>query len=198
MSKKIKITIAIALMVLSIPFCTRWFSTVGYYFSDEREQASSSLKYRLTGTKTVEVAGLERFWSGEVIIPEKTIYCGYLCTVTSIGKDAFYGCSRITSVKIPTSVTEIGEWAFADCSRLTSIEIPSSVTEIGEWAFSGCSRLTSVEIPSSVTEIGEGAFSRCNGLTSVEIPSSVTKIEMYAFSGCSGLTSVEIPSSVKK
>ena len=175
MSKKIKITIAIALMVLSIPFCTRWFSTVGYYFSDEREQASSSLKYRLTGTKTVEVAGLERFWSGEVIIPEKTIYCGYLCTVTSIGKDAFYGCSRITSVKIPTSVTEIGEWAFADCSRLTSIEIPSSVTEIGE-----------------------GAFSRCNGLTSVEIPSSVTKIEMYAFSGCSGLTSVEIPSSVKK
>ncbi|MBO7443084.1 MAG: leucine-rich repeat domain-containing protein, partial [Paludibacteraceae bacterium] len=119
------------MIVLSIPFCKRWFSTVEYYFSDDRKQATSSLKYRLTGTKTVEVAGLERFWSGEVIIPEKTIYCGYLCTVTSIGKDAFYGCSRITSVKIPTSVTEIGWGAFYGCSGLTSVEIPSSVTEIG-------------------------------------------------------------------
>lgn len=187
MGKTIKITIAIALMVLSIPFCTRWFSTVGYYFSDEREQATSSLKYRLTGTKTVEVAGLERFWSGEVIIPEKTIYCGYLCTVTSIGKDAFYGCSRITSVKIPTSVTDIGDYAFGGCSELTSVNIPSSVTKIGWRVFSGCNGLTSVEILSSVTEIGSGAFRDCSGLRSVEIPSSVTKIGWLAFKGCKKL-----------
>ena len=158
MGKTIKITIAIALMVLSIPFCMRWRSTVEYYFSDEGEKATSSLKYRLTGTKTVEVAGLERFWSGEVIIPEKTIYCGYLCTVTSIGKKAFYGCSRITSVKIPTSVTDIGKYAFLGCSGLTSVEIPTSVTEIGWGAFEECSRLTSVNIPSSVTKIGSEAF----------------------------------------
>ena len=196
MGKKIKITIAIVLMVLSIPFCKRWFSTVEYYFSDEGEKATSSLKYRLTGTKTVEVAGLERFWSGEVIIPEKTIYCGYLCTVTSIGKKAFYGCSRITSVKIPTSVTEIGDYAFKGCSSLRDVEIPMSVTDIGKYAFLGCSGLTSVEIPSSVTEIGWCAFSGCSGLASVEIPSSVTEIGGGTFSDCSGLASVEIPSSV--
>ena len=190
MGKKIKITIVVAVIVLSIPFCMRWYSTVEYYFSDEGKQASSSLKYKLTGTKTVEVAGLERFWSGEVIIPEKTIYCGYLCTVTSIGKDAFYGCSRITSVKIPTSVTDIGEYAFGGCSGLTSVEIPASVTEIGWRVFSGCNGLTSVEIPSSVTEIGSGAFRDCSGLRSVEIPSSVTEIGEEAFYGCSGLTSV--------
>lgn len=196
MSKQIKITIAVALIVLSIPFCKRWFSTVEYYFSDEGEKATSSLKYRLTGTKTVEVAGLERFWSGEVIIPEKTIYCGYLCTVTSIGKKAFYGCSRITSVKIPTSVTEIGDYAFKGCSSLRDVEIPMSVTEIGKYAFLGCSGLTSVEIPTSVIEIGWGAFEECSGLTSVEIPSSVTEIGAGAFEGCIGLTNLEIHTSV--
>ena len=198
MGKKIKITIVVAVIVLSIPFCMRWYSTVEYYFSDEGKQASSSLKYRLTGTKTVEVAGLERFWSGEVIIPEKTIYCGYLCTVTSIGKDAFYGCSRITSVKIPTSVTEIGSKAFSGCSGLTSVKIPSSVTEIGNGAFYDCSGLTSVVIPSSVKKIGDYAFRDCSGLTSVEIPMSVREIGEEAFENCIGLTNLEIPTSVEE
>ena len=99
MGKKIKITIAVALMVLSIPICMRWYSTVEYYFSDEGKQASFLLEFSLTGISTVEVRGQENCQGDEIIIPEKTIYCGYLCTVTSIGKDAFYGCSRITSVK---------------------------------------------------------------------------------------------------
>lgn len=197
MGKKIKITIAIVLMVLSIPLCTRWFSTVKYYFSDEGKQATSSLKYRVTGTSTVQVAGFEEGQTEKtIIIPEKAICCGYLFTVTSIRWHAFHGCSGMTSVKIPSSVTKIGWEAFSGCSGLTSVEIPSSVTEISEYAFKGCSSLTNIEIPSSVTEIGDYAFSGCSGLTSVEIPSSVTEIGEHAFEGCSGLTSVEIPSSV--
>ncbi len=189
MGKKIKITIAIVLMVLSIPLCTRWFSTVKYYFSDEGKQATSSLfKYRVTGTSTVQVAGFEEGQTEKtIIIPEKAICCGYLFTVTSIRWHAFHGCSGMTSVKIPSSVTKIGWEAFSGCSGLTSVEIPTSVTEIGGGAFSGCSGLTSVEIPSSVTEIGDGAFSGCSGLTSVEIPSSVTKIGWLAFKGCKKL-----------
>lgn len=174
MSKQIKITIAVALIVLSIPFCKRWYSTVEYYFSDEGKQESSSLEFSLTGTNTVEVTGIKKGQTEKtIIIPEKAICCGYLFTVTSIRWHAFHGCSGMTSVKIPSSVTKIGWEAFSGCSGLTSVEIPTSVTEIGEWAFYDCSGLTSVVIPSSVKKIGDYAFSGCSGLTSVEIPSSV-------------------------
>ena len=115
--------------------------------------------------------------------------------VTSIGANAFDGCSGLTSITIPSSVTSIGEHAFYGCSGLTSITIPSSVTSIGAYAFSGCS-VTSITIPSSVTSIGAHAFWGCSGLTSITIPSSVTSIEKYVFSGCSGLTSITIPNSV--
>ena len=90
---------------------------------------------------------------------------------------AFYGCSGLTSVEIPSSVTEIEVYAFSGCSGLTSVEIPSSVTKIGKGAFSGCSGLTSLKIPMSVREIGDEAFKDCIGLTSVEIPTSVEENE---------------------
>ena len=162
-------------MVLSIPFCMRWRSTVEYYFSDERKQASFLLEFSLTGTSTVEVRGQENCQGDEIIIPEKTICCGYLCTVTSIGRGAFLDWHFLKSVEIPTTVTEINEFAFYGCSGLKSVKIPSSVTRIGEFAFYGCSGLTSVEIPLSVTEIGAGAFEGCIGLTNLEIHTSVTE-----------------------
>ena len=41
--------------------------------------------------------------NGDVTIPDG---------VTSIGDNAFLGCSSLTSVTIPNSVTSIGFWAF--------------------------------------------------------------------------------------
>ena len=135
-------------------------------------------------------------YSGEVVIPESVEHEGTAYSVTSIGDQAFDGCSGLTSVTIPNSVTSIGDQAFDGCSGLTSVTIPNSVTSIGNYAFYKCSGLTSVTIPNSVTSIGYGTFDSCSGLTSVTIPNSVTSIEDWVFDGCSALTSVTIPNSV--
>ena len=128
--------------------------------------------------------------SEAVVIPAK-VYAGSTeLTVTSIGENAFAGCTGLTSVTIPSTVTSIGDAAFIGCSGLTSMTIPSGVTTIGNYAFYGCSGLTSMTIPSGVTTIGMGAFLNCSGMTSVIIPSSVTTIGDAAFFSCSNLTSV--------
>jgi hypothetical protein len=101
------------------------------------------------------------------------------------------------NVVIPASingypVTSIGANAFYNLTTITSVTIPNSVTSIGSSAFQSCSGLTSVTIPNSVTSIGSGAFANCSGLTSVTIPNSVTSIGSYMFAGCSGLTSITV------
>ena len=117
-------------------------------------------------------------------------------SVTSIGRGAFHGCWKLTSLTIPSGVTSIGYSAFRGCSGLTSLTIPSGVTSIDSEAFRGCSGLTSLTIHSGVTSIGNYAFYGCSGLTSLTIPSGVTSIGNQAFYGCSGLTSLTIPSGV--
>ena len=135
-------------------------------------------------------------YQGNVVIPEEVTYMNRTRSVTSIGSQAFYKCSGLTSITIPNSVTSISDGAFYGCKGLTSVTIPNSVTSIGQSAFYDCKGLTSVTIPNSVTSIGHFAFAYCSSLTSVTIPNSVMWIGERAFLGCSGLTSVTIPNSV--
>lgn len=115
--------------------------------------------------------------------------------VTSIGANAFYGCSKLTSVTIPEGVVSIGGSAFHSCTALESVTIPDSVTSIGNFAFA-FSGLTNVDIPVSATSIGSSAFYSCAALENVTIPEGVTRIQSDVFYGCTSLASVKIPSTV--
>ena len=80
-------------------------------------------------------------------------------SISSIGRDAFYGCTQLRSIKIPSGITEIDSYTFEGCTSLTSVEIPSSVTRINREAFYGCSSLATITIPASVRVIEYRAFS---------------------------------------
>ncbi len=60
---------------------------------------------------------------------------------------------------IPSSVTTIGPQAFTGCTSLMSVMIPSSVTTIAVQAFAICSALTSVTILSRNASFGSNVFS---------------------------------------
>lgn len=116
--------------------------------------------------------------------------------VTTIGNEAFRGCTGLKSITIGNGVTNIGESAFAECTGLTSVTIGNKVKNIGSYAFYNCTGLKNVTIENDVKTIGEGTFSACTGLTSVTLSDSVTDIGSYAFNKCTGLTDIIIPDSV--
>ena len=72
-------------------------------------------------------------------------------------------------MSIPNSVTSIGSDAFSGCSGLTSITIPNSVTSIGDYAFAGFKQLKNVycyaeEVPSTDNRAFKGSDIRYSTL----------------------------------
>ena len=129
---------------------------------------------------TLDLSGSKIVKGGDIYFYSSYFYCYTSDDV--IGAYAFYGCSSLTSLTLPSNVTKIGESAFEGCSGLTSLTLPSSVTSIGSSAFHGCSGLTSLTLPSSVTSIGSSAFYGCSGLTSIYVSwESPLSIDAYTF-----------------
>lgn len=120
--------------------------------------------------------------------------------VTSMGSNAFYGCTALQTYTIPPKVKIIQASAFNNCTALTSIDIHSNVTSIGSNAFKGCTALTGdLVIPSGVATLGTNCFQNCTGLNGNLIinSSDLIAIPNYAFSGCTNFSKITLPSTVK-
>lgn len=175
--------------MLAILILTMTFVSV----NAQKRFTADGIAYQTTSDNTVKVTSGENkvpsggTYTGDITIPSTVTSSGVTYSITSIEKNAFYNCTGLKSITLPSTIELIGEGAFSGCSGLTSVALPPELRSIENEVFESCSGLKSVTIPSKVQSIGVRAFSQCELLTTVEIPSSVEKIEQYAFT----LTSLE-------
>ncbi len=175
------------------------------------------LNYRIGENNTATLIAKTPAYSGKIVIPDKVSYSGTTYSVTGIGESAFSGCTKVTSVTIPSSVTKIDKDAFNNCSGLTAVHI----TDLAAWCnidfvegsgsgvpyssnplnnahhlYLNGSEIKSLAIPQGVKTIKYAVFEGLSSVTKVTIPNSVTLIGRNAFRGCSGFSSLTLPKSV--
>lgn len=108
----------------------------------------------------------------------------------TINTGAFFGCSSLSSIRLPESLAYAGNSIFVNCTSLESLYIPGSLTILGNSFASQCTALTNLTISEGVLVIGEQAFSSCSALETLTLPSTITEIEANAFSYCNNLTTI--------
>lgn len=111
--------------------------------------------------------------------------------VTSVGENAFRGCSELTAVTMDKA-TNVGEYAFNRCSDLTDVSM-SEVTEIGNYAFYENYHIANIDFP-KVSTVGDWAFTS-EDLKELVLPETITTLGAGAFGFCC-LSKIVIPSSL--
>ena len=97
---------------------------------------------------------------------------------------AFYGCTNLYQVIVPSSVEYIRENAFAACPDLNGVLLKGEVKELGPYAFANSERLGIIQLPEGMTTIKDGAFSGCTNLYGISLPSSLQEVGRNAFKDC--------------
>jgi hypothetical protein len=93
--------------------------------------------------------------------------------------------SELANVAIGSDVTSIGSNAFNGCTSLTSLDIPTNVTSIGNNAFAGCTNLATVTVnrydaenaTRPLTTVGTGVFP---ATTTIIVPAAALQSYLQA------------------
>lgn len=179
--------------------------TKGFAYEFSASVGSNTLYFNIIDAdqKTVRVTypGTTSSWdaiwgeftkpTGSLAIPATVVHPdnNETYTVTAIGNYAFYGCSSITSLVLPSDVSQIGSYAFYNCTGITgTLIIPNRVSTIGASAFLNCTRLTGLVLPNNPTyyvNINDNAFRNCYRLEGpLALPVNTNTIGKNAFVGC--------------
>mmetsp|Transcript_45804 Transcript_45804/g.111019 ORF Transcript_45804/g.111019 Transcript_45804/m.111019 type:complete len:428 (+) Transcript_45804:170-1453(+) len=111
---------------------------------------------------------------------------------------AFWGCTSLRHIYIPSSVERIDAGAFERCLSLQEIEIPSPVAQIADGTFYGCTAMEqAIMNHCGLEKIGKYAFADCQSLIDIQLCNrGLRVIGSCAFMGCTSLVTMTIPSSV--
>lgn len=122
--------------------------------------------------------------------------------VTEIGERAFYNASKMDYVYLPDTITSIGYQAFRGCTQLQnptpfykSQLFPPYLVSIGGSAFSDCDAIVNITLPDNLTDIGGYAFSYCDSLRRFSVSASVTSIGTNLLRGCGDLMYITVDSN---
>lgn len=110
-----------------------------------------------------------------------------------IEKEAFHLCQSLTEADM-SSTTSIDTLGFYNNVALTTITAPN-VETIGPWAFASCYSLQKADLPALKT-LGEIAFFSCTSMTEANVP-KLEEINVHTFDNCTLLKTVNAESAVR-
>lgn len=152
-------------------------STSNSAATEEPKNPGNGLLYISNGDGSCQVLSVGSCLDACVVIPE---YSPGGDRVTSVASRAFYNCSTVSAIQIPSGIVQIGDLAFAGCKNLVYISVSSQNTAYcdadGVLYSKDRNRLilyppmragSTATIPVSVCEIAEMAFYNCTYLRSI-------------------------------
>lgn len=113
--------------------------------------------------------------------------------MTSIGKRAFFDCSKLKTIHLPSGLQSIKEETFRE-SGLVEVVLPDGVLALGKEAFFLCGALQNVYLPAVDEEVGPSAFENCSQLKYVRFADEIESIGPRAFFRCKQLKEVVLDS----
>jgi hypothetical protein len=119
-----------------------------------------------------------------VNIPDSVTVDGITYKVTAVADKALSGNKKVKTVTIGKNVTSIGKTAFKGCTKLKSVNVKSTtLTKIGANAFSGDKSLTKITLKTTKLtkkSVGKNALKGTNKKLVVKVPKKqVTAYKKY-------------------
>ena len=86
-----------------------------------------------------------------------------------IEEAAFFSCTSLKNINLPSSLQTIGKTAFANCYSLVVPQFPEKLHDIGDYAFRFDSWTSSLILPTGLTVMGADPFAGCDLPFGIEV-----------------------------